>query len=359
MLEHRPKKLVVVDLFCGAGGMSKGFEMAGFEVLLGIDNDPECMKTFARNHPHGASNSEPIDIENLTSEIVKAKIGKREIDVIIGGPPCQGFSMAGLRDPNDPRNSLFKHFARLVYELKPKWFVMENVSGLLVAKTAKGEDVDTIIRRVFKNAGYRVIQLKLNAADYGVPQKRMRIFYIGTSTRKPIESPKPTHAETPSATLHGPPIRRWVGVGECLLPETEVEKCYYHSQKMIDGFRRRKERNLENGKGFGWQILDPKKPSYTISARYWKDGADAIVMLAPDRTRMLTERECARVQSFPDDYVFIGSKRTVYRQIGNAVPPLLAKAIALNISKMLSHGDKSRTKSDTVVLSLSKEVTDS
>ena len=322
--------------------MSKGFEMAGFEVLLGADNNPWCMKTFAQNHPSATGNSKPVDIENLTSEMIKEKIGNHEIDVIIGGPPCQGFSMAGLRDPNDPRNSLFRHFARLVCELKPKWFVMENVSGLLAAKTAKGENVDTIIRRVFKNAGYRVNQFKLNSADYGVPQKRKRIFYIGTRTRKPITAPEPTHAENPIRTLHGPPIEKWAAVGNYLLPETDVGKSYYHSQKMIDGFRKRKERNMKNGKGFGWQILDLAKPSFTISARYWKDGADAVVMLAPEKTRMLTERECARVQSFPDDYVFVGPKRSVYTQIGNAVPPLLAKAIALSIKKMISEDRPSK-----------------
>jgi DNA (cytosine-5)-methyltransferase 1 len=328
-------KPTVIDLFCGAGGLSKGFEMAGFEVLLGVDNNPWCMKTFAQNHPSSAGNSEPVDIEKLDSETIKKKMGNRKIDVIVGGPPCQGFSVAGLRDPNDPRNSLFKHFARLVYELKPKWFVMENVSGLLIARTAKGEAVDTIIRRVFKNAGYRVKQFKLNSADYGVPQKRIRIFYIGTNTKKPIKAPDPTHAKNPINTLLGPKIKKWVPVKEILLPESEVGRSYFHSQKMIEGFRRRKERNVNNGKGFGWQILNMDKPSYTISARYWKDGSEATVKYSEERIRMLTEKECARIQSFPDDYEFLGSKRTVYTQIGNAVPPRLAKAIAIEIKRKL------------------------
>lgn len=330
-------KPTVIDLFCGAGGLSKGFEMAGFDVVFGVDNDPRCMETFKENHPAAARNSGTINIENLTAEKVREKIGDRKIDVIIGGPPCQGFSMAGRRDPNDPRNSLFKHFVRLVRELKPEWFVMENVTGILVTKTAEGEDIDTIIRKEFKKIGYRVKPFKLNAANYGVPQKRKRLFYIGTNSKKQIRPPAPTHAKTPRNTLYGPPLKKWMSVRECLLPESEVGKSYYHSQKMIEGFKRRKERNIRNGKGFGWQILDLDKPSFTISARYWKDGADAIVMLAPNRTRMLTERECARIQSFPDDYVFIGSKRDRYRQIGNAVPPLLAKAIALEIRKILGY----------------------
>jgi len=326
----------VVDLFCGAGGLSKGFEMAGFEVVLGVDNNPSSMKTFKKNHPSAAPTSETMNIEDLTKEKLWEKIGTRKINVVIGGPPCQGFSMAGRRDPNDPRNSLFMHFVRIVGALKPEWFVMENVTGLLIAKTAKGEDVDTIIKKEFEKIGYRVKLFKLIAADYGVPQKRKRVFYIGTNSGKPIRPPKQTHAEKAHNTLHGPPMKKWVGVGTVLLPESEIGKSYYHSQKMIEGFRRRKERNIKNGKGFGWQILDLEKPSYTISARYWKDGADAIVMLSPNKTRMLTERECARVQSFPDDYIFVGSKRSRYQQIGNAVPPLLARAIALEINGKLS-----------------------
>jgi DNA (cytosine-5)-methyltransferase 1 len=107
-----------------------------------------------------------------------------------------------------------------------------------------------------------------------------------------------------------------------------VEDGYFHTQKMIDGFINRKKKNLENAKGFGWQILKMDKPSYTISARYWKDGAEAIVKYSPTKVRMLTERECARIQSFPDDYVFVGPKRERYKQIGNAVPPLLGRSLA-------------------------------
>lgn len=330
-------KPTVIDLFCGAGGLSKGFEMAGFEVVLGVDNEPSSMATFKKNHPSAVPISETMDIKDLTEEKLIKKIGNRKINVVIGGPPCQGFSMAGRRDPNDPRNSLFMHFVRIVGELKPEWFVMENVTGLLIAKTAKGEDVNIIIKKEFEKIGYRVKLFKLIAADYGVPQKRKRIFYIGTNSEKSIRPPKQTHAEKAHNCLNGPPMKKWVGVGTVLLPESDVGKSYYHSQKMIAGFRRRKERNVKNGKGFGWQILDPEKPSFTISARYWKDGADAIVMLAPNKTRMLTERECARIQSFPDDYVFLGSKKDRYRQIGNAVPPLLAKAIASEIKRKLEY----------------------
>jgi len=351
----KSEKLTVIDLFCGAGGMSKGFEMAGFEVLLGVDNNPCCMKTFAKNHASAAGNSEPVDIESLSSEEIREMIGCREVDVVIGGPPCQGFSIAGRRDPNDPRNSLFRYFARIIKEIEPKWFVMENVTGLLMMKTAKGYNVDSLIQEEFRNIGYQVKRFKLIAADYGVPQKRVRIFYIGTNTGKAILPPPPTHSEKPSGTLYGPPLKKWVPVRKCILSESDVGKGYYHSQRMIDGFKRRKERNVNNGKGFGWQILDMEKPSFTISARYWKDGSEATVMLGPNKARMLTERECARIQSFPDDYEFVGSKKEVYKQIGNAVPPLLTKAIALNIKKMLSQ-DRRTQKQEKVTFSFEKKI---
>lgn len=328
-------KPTVLDLFCGAGGLSKGFEMAGFEVVLGIEKDPVFMSTFKRNHPSATLNGDHIDIRELTAKTILEKVGNRKIDLMIGGPPCQGFSMAGRRDPKDPRNSLFKHYARLVRALKPKWFVMENVPGLLKAKTAKGESVDAIIRAEFEKSGYQVKPFILLAANYGVPQKRKRLFYIGTNTGLPITAPEPTHAENPANTLLGSKLEKWVGVGKVIIPEQEVDPKFFHSQKMIDGFIKRKARNEAKGKGFGWQILEMDKPSYTISARYWKDGADALVKYSETRIRMLSERECARIQSFPDDYEFLGNKTQRYTQIGNAVPPLLAKAIALEIKRKL------------------------
>jgi len=334
------KKPTVVDLFCGAGGLSKGFEMAGYEVVLGVEKDPVFMATFKKNHPSATLNGDHTDIRKLTKKTILGKVGKRKIDLVIGGPPCQGFSMAGRRDPKDPRNALFKHYVRLVRALKPSWFVMENVPGLLNAKTADGESVDSIIRGEFKKADYEVEPFILYAANYGVPQKRRRLFYIGTNTGMPITAPTPTHCENPVNTLSGPKLDKWVGVGEKLISEKDISPKYFHSQKMIDGFRERKERNKKNGKGFGWQILEMDKPSYTISARYWKDGADALVKYSEDRIRMLSEKECARIQSFPDDYEFLGNKRQRYTQIGNAVPPLLAKAIAIHLKPKIKKEDK-------------------
>ena len=328
-------KLCVVDLFCGAGGMSKGLEMAGFEVLMGIDVEPVFIETYKTNHLTAAEKSFAFDIRHISGAYIKQELTNKTINLIAGGPPCQGFSLAGKRDPNDPRNALFMSFVRIVNDIQPEWFVTENVPGLLSMVTAKGDSVSDLIISEFEHIGYRVKQFKLLAADYGVPQKRKRIFFIGNRLGKPIKLPTPTHAKTATQTLIGGRIEKWVPVRACLLPESEIPKVYYHSEKMIEGFKKRKERNRQLGKGWGWQKLDLDQPSYTITAQYGKDGGAAVVPLVNGRTRMLTERECARVQSFPDDYIFHGSKKNVYTQIGNAVPPLVAKAVGISILKYL------------------------
>jgi len=324
-------KPTVIDLFCGAGGLSKGFEMAGFKILVGLDNDKWSIETFQKNHKDVKIIDE--DIKKVSGEDIEKLIGTKNVDVVIGGPPCQGFSIAGRRDPKDPINSLFVEFIRIVNHFKPEWVVMENVLGIRSMKTAKGELVVDIIKKEFRKIGYDAIWKTLNAADYGVPQKRRRVFFIARRNGKKFSFPSETHSKTPQKRIDGSLIKKWVPVKDVLLKESEVEKKYFHTPKMIEGFKRRKQKNIENKKGFGWQILRLDEPSFTISARYWKDGSDALVMYSPTKIRMLTERECARIQGFPDDFEFAGPKREVYKQIGNAVPPLLAKTIAEEIKK--------------------------
>lgn len=244
--------------------------------------------------------------------------------------------MAGRRDTKDPRNSLFMEFVRIVEGIKPKFFVMENVPGILTMKTANGEIVKDIILKELERIGYKVHPpKKLLAADYGVPQKRKRVLFIGTKTSKEIKFPEPTHSKDPIKRSDGTMTRRWVPVSSVLIPKDKVNKSFFHSQKMIDGFNKRKLANSKNGKGFGAQYLRDNEPSYTISARYWKDGADALVKYSENEIRMLTPEECAAIQTFPPDYKWIGSKREVYMQIGNAVPCLLAKAVAEEIKNLL------------------------
>jgi len=313
------KKPAALDLFCGAGGFSEGFKKAGYEVLLGIDNIEIFIETFKENHKNTIAVCG--NIRKITVENVKRRISNKSIDIIIGGP--------------DPRNSLFVEFIRFVDGLRPKYFVMENVRGLLSMSTANGEPVIEIIRKEFEKIGYKVDCRVLLAADYGVPQKRYRVIFIGTNTNRPITFPNPTHSNNPQNELFEKKLKEWVPVKNVLLKENKVDKVFFHSKKMIAGFKKRKEKNKNLGNGFGWQILNPDKPSYTISARYWKDGSDALVKYSDNRIRMLTPLECARIQSFPDNYKFMGSKREIYMQIGNAVPVLMAKAIANEIKKNL------------------------
>jgi len=322
----------VVDLFAGAGGLSEGFRQAGFKTVAASELNETYAETFKTNHPEAIVI--PGDIRKITVKkfLKLTNLKKEDIDVLVGGPPCQGFSMAGKRDPTDPRNTLFKEYVRFVKEIQPKFFVMENVRGLLTMKTSGGKNVSGIIETQFKKAGYKTKLFKVNAADFGVPQKRKRIVFIGTNTTAEINEPTKTHSETFQSSDS---LERWVPVKTVLLSPEKVGPAYYLSQKLIKGFKRREIRNKKQKLGFGWQILDPEKPSYTISARYWKDGADALVKYSENKIRMLTQEEVAAVQTFPKDYKFIGTKRDIYTQIGNAVPPLLGRKIAENVGKVI------------------------
>lgn len=335
--DNNHTELNFIDLFSGAGGFSAGFELAGFRALWANDFISKFCETYKANHPHTIVREG--DITKISVSSIKKDIGKRKVNLVIGGPPCQGFSHAGLRDPKDPRNSLFMDFVRIVEGLKPDYFVMENVPGLLTMTTSEGKKVVDIIEHEFKKIKYKLKWKKLIAADYGVPQKRKRVIFIGTkdSARNhlSITFPTPTHKEEIRETLFEDKLESWVPVKEVLLPKNKVPESYFHTPRMLEGFRKRAKSNKEKGNGFGWQILDPEKPSYTISARYWKDGSDALVKYTDHEIRMLTPRECANIQTFPHDYIFKGSKRDQYTQIGNAIPSLLAKAIAEEIKRNL------------------------
>ena len=243
--------------------------------------------------------------------------------------------MAGRRNSKDPRNSLFMEFVRFVKEIKPRYFVMENVPGILTMKIEKGYLVKNIIEHEFKKIGYSVISKKLNAADYGVPQKRKRVFFIGTNNDKQISFPDRTYTA------------KWISVNSVLLPKNQVSEEFFHSERMIAGFKKRKKFHEMKGNGFGAQYLKLNEPSYTISARYWKDGSDALVKYNEREIRMLTPKECAAIQTFPEDYKFAGSKREVYTQIGNAVPCLLAKSVAEEIKKLLQKNSEIK---ETIIL---------
>ena len=310
----------VLDLFCGAGGLSCGFEKAGFNILLGIDSDEHSLKTFKKNHPQ----SEIIsgDISKVTPKEILVKINNKPIDIIIGGPPCQGFSMAGNRNPLDPRNNLILNYLQLVINLKPKVFVIENVPGLLSMKNEDGKKIIDIVKELSQKSGYFIKEYLLKAEEFGVPQKRRRIILVGSKDKNLSLIFKKS---------------KIIPVKKVLLDKNQVPKSFFYSPKSIAGFKKKEIVNKKLGRGFGWQILDPEKPSYTIRARYYKDGSEALVRYSEDEIRMLTPPECAAIQSFPKNYKFEGSKMQIYKQIGNAVPPKLAYAIAKSIKGAISN----------------------
>jgi DNA (cytosine-5)-methyltransferase 1 len=314
-LENSP---TVVDLFSGAGGLTWGFVQNKYRVLFGVEHDKDAAKTYSANFNHPMLNN---DITKLVPDELVAQYGK--CDVIIGGPPCQGFSMAGKRDNKDPRNSLFMNYLQFVKSFQPKYFVLENVPGILTMKTASGELVKDIIKAEVEELGYSIKYAKLYAPDFGVPQKRRRVIFLGwRNDQVEPNYPEPTHTK-----------ETYIPCKSILFARHDVHSKYYHSQKMISGFFERLRKNKESKKGFGAQFIKEDEPCYTLSARYYKDGCDALVRYSDTEIRKLTEREAARVQTFPDSFVFPVSSVQTYKQIGNAVPCLLGSVIATSLLK--------------------------
>jgi DNA (cytosine-5)-methyltransferase 1 len=296
----------VIDLFCGAGGMSKGLSDAGLNVIVGIDIWETAIDTYNKNFSHNGychdlTTFPPDECDKLYNK------NKLKIDIIVGGPPCQSFSVAGKRDVNDVRNTLFMEFVKYLNYFKPKSFIMENVIGILSKKTQDSEKIIDIIMS-YLNDNYNCIINKLYASDFEVPQNRRRVIIIGF--RKDLNI-IPKEPEKISLTR---PI-----VKDILLQRQEVDEKYFLSTRAIQGIKNKKEKSKANGTGFGAQFLDMNKPSYTIPARYWKDGYDALVKYSETDIRRLTILELKRIQTFPDEYIMIGSKKDVIIQIGNAV----------------------------------------
>lgn len=301
--------LNVVDLFCGCGGMSKGLTDAGLNVIAGIDIWDTAVESYNRNYKHKAYCE---DLTKLPPEKFNELYNKQNkiVDILVGGPPCQSFSIAGKRDKNDPRNALFMEYVKYLDYLKPKAFIMENVMGMLSKKTENGENViDIIMEQLQRN--YNCIITKLYASDFEVPQNRRRVIIIGI--RKDLNIlPK-----EPIPVIKS--VQERIPVKSILLPKEEIDKKYYLSDKALVGIENKKKSSKEKGFGFGAQILDFDKPSYTIPARYWKDGYDALVKYDEREIRRLTITELKRIQSFPDNYTITGSNKDIMIQIGNAV----------------------------------------
>lgn len=350
-------KYNVLDLFCGAGGLSYGFERAGFDVLLGIDNDAKALETFERNH-NGAK-SICGDITEITyKDHIAPLLNGKKIDVIIGGPPCQGFSLSGPRNFNDPRNKLYLSYIRLVEEIQPKAFVIENVPGLV--GLFKGEVKDNIIK-TFAEMGYEVKYKILCAADYGVPQNRKRVVFVGVKGENVFEYPA-IQAEQitcemalsdlpPLIDVLGEDIQDYASAPQNAYQQLMREKsekvlnhvAASHSDKVQhiislvpDGGNYkdlpaefRESRNFH----VAWTRFNSQKPAPTIDTGHRHH-------FHYKYNRVPTVRECARIQSFPDDFIFLGNKTQQFRQVGNAVPPIMAERIADQILLLLESEDK-------------------
>jgi DNA (cytosine-5)-methyltransferase 1 len=349
------KKLSVLDLFCGAGGMSLGFKNAGFNVVHSVDNFQAAIDTYRKNLGEHIFSTDLFENTELPLT-----------DVVIGGPPCQGFSSAGVRKNGDKRNSLVSIFSNIIVQNKPKAFVFENVEGFLTAEN--GERVFDLLMPLIE-AGYNIHLRKINAAEYGVPQHRKRVIGIGglgwnpsfpSPTHRPFGAPGSFHKHfslpfTPSLfnALEGlglpssehpgyPQGHVFKSLSELDLSRASLLKP---GQKMSDlpitlrheSYNRRANRRVQDGTPSekrggaptGVRRLKFEEPCKAIT------GGARHEFLHPNENRNLTLRECARIQTFPDDFVFLGSQADQMQLIGNAVPPLLAKVIAESLSSQL------------------------
>ena len=388
-----------IDLFAGCGGLSEGFYKQGYKALLHLEIDDTACKTLRTRMKHYGYSDDEVEesvlCADITSEGIIDEIDRRvheDVDIIIGGPPCQAFSSVGrAQSPdsmnNDPRNYLFENYLQILNHVKPKMFIFENVKGILSAKPKRVKIFDIIVREMSKT--YNIVSdpkiILLNAADYGVPQIRERVIIIGV--RKDIDyvDVKEIYASIPkSHSDSDSTLPNYVTVGEAILDlpklnpgEGENEQhvkplkkkndylmkiandsgiVYNHSARNHNDADRERYRILSEHKN--WQLKDlqvvrpdlihhdPKhfgnrytvqesdKPGKTVVAHLYKDG-NLFIHPDPEQARTFTVREAARIQSFPDDFVFEGSKTEQFKQVGNAVPPLMAETFAKTLGEYL------------------------
>jgi DNA (cytosine-5)-methyltransferase 1 len=383
---YRP---TVLDLFCGAGGIALGFRQAGYRIVAGTDLQNVACQTFQHNMPEARTTAR--DIRKLNGEAIEALVGTG-VDVVVGGPSCQGFSTSGGlsrqdgRDVDDPRNRMVLDYLRVVDAVRPSWVVFENVPGLLLYHQGR---VAIEIAKAFKEIGYTVLPMILLAADYGVPQLRRRLVFVGNRTGAPAVFPQPTHGDPelwanyslPFAHLsrigHGksngvfphvtfeeacgdlPPVREGETIDKTCYgtePRTEYQREMRGDGEMLhqhiafelcdaDRFAACTLKPGQNWRDMPPDVLPPRfkkirrydattlmkrlnanRPAYTITTKF--NEATTGAFIHPSQPRTLSVREAARLQSFPDEFVFCGSPVQIRRQIGNAVPPLMAKAVA-------------------------------
>ena len=387
--------LRAVDLFCGAGGLSEGFRQAGYEVSFAIDSDVDACETYQLNHR--AADVEHASITDLRPEEIRRRTGG-DVDVVVGGPSCQGFSTARKKrwdDPDSDQNRLWHHMLDVVAALKPKAFVMENVPGLVLWKDG---NFGANILKGFRSLGYAVTEPQiLLAADFGVPQRRRRLFIVGLLGSHEFRWPEVTHlggwrrdtldlwerrrsergllrhlstwealsdlpllegtSGKPRAEYAGPPvtaIQRRLRRDTKILRQHETTEIPEDHRKLValvppggtwrdlppyllpDRFRGMRRTDSANLLG----RLDPALPAYTITTQFMNVTVGCFIH--PYEDRALTVREAARLQTFPDSYRFAGSLTSRARQIGNAVPPILAAVLADTIAAQIAPPAKVR-----------------
>ncbi len=337
-----------IDVFSGCGGLSYGLEQVGFKCLLGIDHDKDAIETFKLNHEHAETYCG--DVRELKNSMIKDLLQGQNIDLVVGGPPCQGFSTIGKGKSDDPRNFLFLEFVRIVRLTKPKSIVIENVTGLLASKN---KEVLQNIFSIFEELGYQLDARVLSSDEYGVPEKRRRTIIIGCKNGMQPIFPTPSHGARgnkkvatvkdafksirKSATYNDPAtaqikneldrkrlkhIPEGCGIRYKKDQETYLPKSLHYDviwEELREGrFRQTK-----------LQRLSYSTPSFTILT-------SRTMYYHPTECRYLTAREAASIQSFPWNFNFVGSTTSVFKQIGNAVPVKMASAIGLALRESLS-----------------------
>ena len=361
-------KYNVVDLFSGAGGLSRGFMDAGFNVVLGVDFDDAALKTFKENHGHAeAMKLDLFDHKNIDK--IHEYLEQRNIvlDVLVGGPPCQGFSLAGKREEFDKRNVLYSAMVKTAEKLKPRVVVLENVPGMLTLYDGAGAKR---VREDFESIGYHVNEPRiLYAPEYGVPQIRKRVFFVMTLKEKVQGSfnyPEPLLEESDFITC-GDAIGNLpslVGATDYSLnqvleyetaPTNEYERLMRKNSSMLYNHTPTKHADEtirlislvpegKNYKALPKEELEKRTFKYNEALTRYDSTKPSRTIDTGHRThfhykwnRIPTVREAARLQSFPDDFIFYGNKQEQYKQVGNAVPPLLGKAVATKVKELLDN----------------------
>lgn len=341
------KKFRVLDLFAGCGGMSLGFEHAGFDIVLGIDSWEEALVTFKNNHKKSATIN--ADLASFNPESLLSKY--TDIDVIIGGPPCQGFSISGKRNPNDSRNKLYQSFVAFVEHIRPKAFIMENVPNLVSMNEGK---VKEQIIKEFNDLGYNVTYKILMASDFDIPQNRKRVFFVGMREGREFVFPDSDKArKVPSADAISdlPDEELKDGVKYPCLAKSSFQSKMRKGSRAVFNHQITKHTDktkeiinmVPDGGNYktlpaslhrtrkvniAWTRLNSMKPSFTIDTGHNHHFHYSF-------NRVPTARESARLQSFPDTFIFYGTKNEQLKQVGNAVPPMLAEVIARQLIKYL------------------------